>query len=37
VLGRGRSLFEGIEKSDVQLLESRSFRNGLVLLRYKPA
>ncbi|HEV8118845.1 MAG TPA: dihydrofolate reductase family protein [Thermoanaerobaculia bacterium] len=37
VLGRGKSLFEGIEKSDVQLLESRSFRNGLVLLRYKPA
>jgi dihydrofolate reductase len=37
VLGRGKALFEGVEKTEVELLESRSFRNGLVVLRYKPA
>ena len=37
VLGRGKPLFEGVEKTEIELLESRSFRNGLVLLRYKPA
>ena len=37
VLGRGKALFEGVEKTQVELLESRSFKNGLVFLRYKPA
>jgi dihydrofolate reductase len=37
VLGQGKRLFEGIERSDLELLESRSFENGLAFLRYKRA
>jgi dihydrofolate reductase len=37
LLGRGKLLFEGIERTDLELLESRSFKNGLAFLRYKPA
>ena len=37
VLGVGKPLFEGAPASSLRLLESRSFRNGLVVLRYEPA
>src|SRR5262249_18787174 len=37
VLGGGKSLFDGLDRTRLKLLESRSFRNGLVLLRYEPA
>jgi len=37
VLGRGRTMFEGIrEKLALQLLKSRTFDNGSVFLRYRP-
>lgn len=38
VLVRGRALFEGVEdKLDLKLVDSRSFKSGNVLLRYRPA
>lgn len=37
LLGRGKALFEGVEKTDLELREARSFTNGLTLLRYAPA
>jgi dihydrofolate reductase len=37
VLGAGKRLFEGVEGTELKLLEARSFKNGLSLLRYKPA
>lgn len=38
VVGTGRRLFEGngIDTRPLQLVESRSFRSGIVLLRYQP-
>jgi dihydrofolate reductase len=37
VLGKGRTLFESVkEKLRLQLTETRSFKNGNVLLSYKP-
>jgi dihydrofolate reductase len=37
VLGRGRRLFpDGSDVPALRLLESRSFRSGVVLLRYAP-
>jgi len=37
-LGGGRTLFEGIKKKlDLDLVSSRTFKNGKVLLVYKPA
>ena len=35
VLGAGKSLFKDVKKMDLALLESRSFNNGIVLLRYQ--
>jgi dihydrofolate reductase len=35
VLGRGRRLFEGAELPSLRLAETRSFRSGIVLLRYR--
>jgi len=35
-LGKGKPLFKDIEKLELDLLEARSFKNGLVLLRYQP-
>lgn len=37
VLGRGKGLFDGVATTEMELLESRAFKNGLVWLRYKPA
>ena len=38
VLGRGRTLFEGVERPlSLALAESRAFRNGKVFLRYTAA
>ena len=38
VLGAGRTLFEGMrERLDLELTDSRAFRNGKVFLRYVPA
>jgi len=37
VLGRGKTMFEGIEKKlSLQLAKTRSFVNGCVLLCYPP-
>jgi dihydrofolate reductase len=37
VLGRGRRLFpEGTELPSLRLVETRPFRSGVVLLRYRP-
>jgi dihydrofolate reductase len=36
VLGRGRTMFEGIERIDLKLVRSRVFGNGNVLLCYEP-
>jgi dihydrofolate reductase len=35
-LGKGKRIFKDIEKMELDLLEARSFKNGLVLLRYQP-
>ncbi len=38
VLGRGRTLFEGVkDKKGLKLTGTRAFKNGNVLLTYKPA
>jgi dihydrofolate reductase len=36
LLGAGKPLFEGVRETPIELVESRSFRNGLVVLRYRP-
>ncbi len=36
VLGTGKRLFEGIEKTDLKLIESKSFKTGITVLRYEP-
>lgn len=35
-LGTGKPLFKDFNKLNLDLLEARSFKNGLVLLRYQP-
>ena len=38
VLGKGRTLFEGVEeKIALKLVQSRAFGNGNVVLYYEPA
>lgn len=38
ILGQGQSLFGALDTStELQLLEAKPFRNGTVLLRYRPA
>lgn len=37
VLGRGRTLFEGIARCDLKLTNSRTFSNGNVVVWYEPA
>lgn len=34
VLGAGRSMFEGVKKTGLKLLEEKPFNNGVVMLRY---
>jgi len=36
ILGAGKPLFEKVRKTDLKLIEARSFGNGIVLLRYQP-
>ena len=36
VLGDGKRLFQDVEKKSLMLLESRSFRNGLTVMRFEP-
>jgi dihydrofolate reductase len=36
VLGAGKALFKDVNKMNLRLLEERSFRNGIVLLTYRP-
>ena len=38
ILGKGRTMFEGIEKKvNMRLMESQTFKNGKTLLTYEPA
>jgi hypothetical protein len=37
VLGRGARLFTDAEVPRLRLVETRPFRSGIVLLRYRPA
>ena len=37
VLGSGKPLFRDVRKENLQLAESRSFKNGLVVLTYTPS
>jgi dihydrofolate reductase len=38
VLGRGRTLFEGLERPmPLRLTDTRTFGNGNVVMRYEPA
>ena len=37
VLGAGKSLFEDVRQTGLKLQDSRSFRNGLVMVQYAPA
>jgi dihydrofolate reductase len=36
VLGAGKPLFQNVKQTSLELLEFRSFKNGLALLRYRP-
>ena len=36
VLGDGKRLFQDVEKKSLTLLESRSFKNGLTVMRFEP-
>jgi dihydrofolate reductase len=35
VLGTGRSLFEGVRRTSLELLEARTFKNGVAMLTYR--
>ncbi len=35
ILGAGKSLFKDVKKTSLNLIEARSFRNGIVWLRYQ--
>lgn len=37
ILGDGKYLFKNVKITEMKLLEARSFKNGLVSLRYQPA
>jgi dihydrofolate reductase len=37
ILGDGKYLFKDVRTTEMNLVESRSFQNGLVSLRYQPA
>jgi len=36
ILGAGKSLFEGVKMTGLVLSEARAFKNGIVVLRYRP-
>jgi dihydrofolate reductase len=35
ILGKGKPLFKDVERTDLKLVEARTFRNGIALLRYQ--
>ncbi len=37
ILGAGKSLFKDVKTMNLKLLGSRAFKNGIVLLKYRPA
>ncbi|MGE5277073.1 MAG: dihydrofolate reductase family protein [Acidobacteriota bacterium] len=37
VLGAGKPLFEGLEETSLELVDSRAFKNGIAVLTYRPA
>ncbi|MCX9025464.1 MAG: dihydrofolate reductase family protein [Candidatus Methanoperedens sp.] len=37
ILGAGKSLFKDVKKMNLKLLEAKAFKNGIVLLKYRPA
>ena len=37
VLGVGKSLFKDVKSMNLKLLEAKTFKNGIVLLKYSPA
>ncbi|MCZ7385262.1 MAG: dihydrofolate reductase family protein [Candidatus Methanoperedens sp.] len=37
ILGAGKSLFKDVKKMNLNLLGARAFKNGIVLLKYRPA
>lgn len=37
VLGAGKPLFKDVEETSLKLSEARAFKNGIAVLRYKPA
>lgn len=37
VVGKGKSMFEGVDKTNLKLTKSRAFGNGTVVLWYHPA
>ena len=37
VIGRGKSMFDGIDKTNLTLIQSRAFGNGTVVLWYQAA
>jgi len=37
VLGAGKPLFKGIEETSLELVDARTFKNGIALLTYRPA
>ena len=36
IIGAGKSMFKDVKKTNLKFIESRSFKNGLVWLRYQP-
>ena len=36
VLGAGKQLFKDVRKTDMKLVEEKSFRNGIVAVKYAP-
>ena len=37
ILGAGKALFKDVKKMNLKLLEAKTFKNGIVLLKYRPA
>jgi len=37
ILGAGKSLFKDVKKMNLKLLGARAFKNGIALLKYRPA
>ncbi|HMB45178.1 MAG TPA: dihydrofolate reductase family protein, partial [Candidatus Methanoperedens sp.] len=37
ILGAGKSIFKDVKKMNLKLLEAKTFKNGIVLLKYRSA